>query len=110
MADDDLTLTVHDSPPQEFRSDLGQRINTFHNETVPFRSSRFGLTLTDAAGLPAGDLSGVMSWGWLFIDAVWVRVDHRGRGAGRRLMEAGGQQAPPPRRPPPRRATPPPGP
>ncbi len=86
MADHDLTLSFHDSPPPEFRGDLGQRINAFHSETVPFNASRFGLTLTDTAGATAGGLSGVMSWGWLFIDAVWVRADQRGTGAGRRLM------------------------
>lgn len=89
----DLRLTLEDSPPPEFRGDLGQRINAFHGETVPFTAVRFGLRLTDTAGDLAGGLSGVMSWGWLFIDAVWVRADQRGRGAGRRLMAAAERHA-----------------
>jgi ribosomal protein S18 acetylase RimI-like enzyme len=28
----------------------------------------------------------VMSWGWLFVDALWVHPDLRGQGAGRALM------------------------
>ncbi|MFL5286860.1 MAG: GNAT family N-acetyltransferase [Rhodopila sp.] len=86
MPDDLLRLTRLNAPPPEFRSGLGERINAFHGETVPFQSGRFGLTLTNSAGELAGGLSGVMSWGWLFIDAVWVRADQRGRGSGRRLM------------------------
>ena len=89
----DLALTFLDNPPAEFRGDLGQRINGFHSETVPFAANRFGLRLDDPTGAIAGGLSGVMSWGWLFIDAVWVRADQRGRGTGRRLMAAAEQHA-----------------
>jgi ribosomal protein S18 acetylase RimI-like enzyme len=83
-----LTLAIQDDPPPEFRADLGQRINAFHGETVPFQARRFGVRLTDADGGLAGGLSGAAYWGWLFIDAVWVRADQRGQGAGRQLMAA----------------------
>jgi len=88
-----LTLTLEDDPPPDFRADLGQRIDAFHGETVPFQSQRFGLRLLDANGELAGGLSGVISWGWLFIAAVWVRDDQRGQGAGRQLMAAAEQHA-----------------
>ena len=93
MPQGDLALTFLDNPPPEFRGDLGLRINAFHSETVPFAATRFGLRLDDTAGAIAGGLSGVMSWGWLFIDAVWVRADQRGRGTGRRLMATAEQHA-----------------
>jgi GNAT superfamily N-acetyltransferase len=93
MPADSLTLTLDDDPPPSFRSDLGQRINAFHGETVPFQSKRFGLRLLDANSELAGGLSGVISWGWLFIDAVWIRDDQRGHGAGRRLMASAEQHA-----------------
>jgi GNAT superfamily N-acetyltransferase len=93
MSAHDLTLTLDDDPPPGFRADLGQRINAFHGETVPFQSNRFGLRLLDTDRELAGGLSGVMSWGWLFIDAVWVRDDQRGQGAGRQLMAAAEQHA-----------------
>jgi GNAT superfamily N-acetyltransferase len=93
MSAEGLMLTLEDDPPPSFRADLGQRINAFHGETVPFQSSRFGLRLLDTDGELAGGLSGVMFWGWLFIDAVWVRDDQRGQGSGRRLMAAAEQHA-----------------
>jgi ribosomal protein S18 acetylase RimI-like enzyme len=81
-----LTMTFENDPPAGFRGELGQAINAFHAETVPFQSKRFGLRLLDPAGTMAAGLSGVMSWGWLFIDAVWVDPAYRGQGAGRRLL------------------------
>jgi ribosomal protein S18 acetylase RimI-like enzyme len=93
MASDNLRLLAESDPSPGFRVDLGQRINEFHGETVPLQSARFGLRLIDSANELAGGLSGVMSWGWLFIDAVWVRADQRGKGAGRRLMAAAEKRA-----------------
>jgi GNAT superfamily N-acetyltransferase len=81
-----LTLTLDIAPDGEFRGELGQLINIFHGETVPFQANRFTLRLDDAAGRLAGGLSGVMSWSWLFIDAVWVHANRRGQGVGRVLM------------------------
>lgn len=83
---DGFRLTLDTDPPMAFRASLGQAINAFHGQTVPFASSRFALELRDQAGGLAGGLSGLMSWGWLFIDAVWVRADLRGKGAGSALM------------------------
>jgi GNAT superfamily N-acetyltransferase len=81
-----MTMTLDTAPDGNLRAELGQLINAFHGETVPFRATRFTLRLDDTAGRLAGGLSGVISWGWLFIDAVWVHADRRGLGAGRVLM------------------------
>jgi ribosomal protein S18 acetylase RimI-like enzyme len=81
-----LRLTLDIQPDSDFRGELGRLINAFHAETVPLQTSRFTLRLDDAVGRLVGGLSGVMAWGWLFIDAVWVHPDLRGLGAGRALM------------------------
>ncbi len=83
---DGLTLTLDSDPPPTYRSELGQRINAFHNETVPFQSARFGLRLHDDADNLVGGLSGSISWNWLFIEALWVDASQRGKGAGRALL------------------------
>jgi ribosomal protein S18 acetylase RimI-like enzyme len=80
-------LTLALDPPAEFRADLGRRINAFHAETVPYQSRRFALRIDDADGRQIGGLSGVVSWGWLFVDALWVDADARGEGAGHALMD-----------------------
>jgi GNAT superfamily N-acetyltransferase len=81
-----LAMTLDTEPDGSLRAELGGLINAFHGQTVPFHASRFTLRLEDADGQLAGGLSGIMSWGWLFIDAVWVPADRRGHGVGRALM------------------------
>jgi ribosomal protein S18 acetylase RimI-like enzyme len=81
-----LRLAVDTDPSTDFRAELGRLINQFHGETVPFHASRFTLRLEDQDSRLVGGLSGVMSWGWLFIDALWVHADCRGQGIGRVLM------------------------
>ena len=81
-----LRLEMDPDPPPTFRGELGQRINAFHNETVPFQSSRFALKLLDASDQLVGGLSGTISWNWLFIEALWVDASQRGKGAGKALL------------------------
>jgi ribosomal protein S18 acetylase RimI-like enzyme len=81
-----LRLTLDTSPTGDFRSELGRLINAFHAETVPMQANRFTVRLDGADGRLVGGLSGVMAWGWLFVDAVWVHAELRGQGAGRVLM------------------------
>lgn len=82
----ELRLTLDTEPPSAFRAELGQRINAFHAETVPGQPSRFALRLHDPQGRLVGGLSGVLTWGWLFVEALWVDPTVRGQGAGRALM------------------------
>ena len=81
-----LAMTLDADPDPGFRAELGRRINAFHGETVPHAAQRFGIALRDGQGRLLAGLSGVMSWGWLFVEAVWVDAALRGSGAGRRLM------------------------
>jgi ribosomal protein S18 acetylase RimI-like enzyme len=83
-----LTIQFEADPPAGFRGELGQAINAFNGLAVPLHVSRFGFRLLDDAGRMVGGLSGMGSWGWVFIDAVWIDADHRGTGGGRMLMQA----------------------
>ncbi len=82
-----LTLNFDVAPAPELRAALAREINDFHSRTVPHQSQRFGLRVTDDAGALGGGLVGVISWEWLFIEALWVGDSLRGQGVGRHLMQ-----------------------
>ncbi len=79
-------LTLRHDPEPGFRAELARRIHAFHGETVPHAATRFGLALQGPDGVLRAGFSGVMSWGWLFVEAVWVEDALRSTGIGRRLM------------------------
>jgi GNAT superfamily N-acetyltransferase len=82
-----LTLNFDDAPTPELRGALAREINDFHSRTVPHQSRRFGMRVTDGAGALMAGLVGVISWDWLFIEALWVGDSLRGLGVGRHLMQ-----------------------
>lgn len=51
------------------------------------------LTLKDEVGEFAGGLSGNLSYGWLFVDLLWVSEPARAQGYGKSLMEAAEETA-----------------
>ncbi len=80
------TLSLEEEPAPSLRAELARQIHAFHDRTVPHEARRFGLFLRDGGGGLLAGLTGVMSWGWLFIEAVWVADALRGSGTGRRLV------------------------
>ncbi len=83
----DLSL-IFDPTPAELRATLAAGINAFHATTVPQDSTRFGFSLRDSAGTLAGGVVGLLSWQWLFVEALFVTETWRGQGLGRRLLAA----------------------
>ncbi len=74
------------APSAETRAALGRAINAFHSRTVPHESHRFAFLLRAADGELTAGVVGVLSWGWLFIEALWVDDSLRHQGVGRTLM------------------------
>jgi GNAT superfamily N-acetyltransferase len=81
-----LQLTLQTDSPSTFRDELGQLINAFHEETVPRTSVRFAVRLHDADKQLVGGLSGTLTWGWLFIETLWVHRNQRGQGSGKLIL------------------------
>jgi GNAT superfamily N-acetyltransferase len=81
-----LHLRFDPDPSSETRRALGTAINAFNARIAPLDIERFALLLRDDAGELAAGLSGALSWGWLFVDALWVADELRSRGIGRALM------------------------
>ncbi|HKM65246.1 MAG TPA: GNAT family N-acetyltransferase [Acidisphaera sp.] len=82
----ELRLSFDAAPSVEMRRGLGQAINAFHDRTVPYEARRFALLLHDGDGRLAAGMSGLLSWQWLFVEALWVDDAWRGRGLGRALL------------------------
>ena len=89
----DLPLQYDPSPAVETRAALAREINDFNARRFPFASTRFAFLSRDASGALNAGVMGTMSWGWLFIEAVWVSDALRGRGMGRVLMAAAERHA-----------------
>jgi GNAT superfamily N-acetyltransferase len=81
-----LRLTHEAAPTPELRASLGQAINSAMGRTVPVDTRRFALLIHDDAGTRAAGLSGMLSWQWLFVEALWVGDAWRRQGLGRTLL------------------------
>ena len=82
----ELRVSFDAAPSVETRAALGHEINEYHGRTVPQDARRFALPLHDENNRLGAGLSGVLSWQWLFVEALWVSDDWRSRGIGRALL------------------------
>lgn len=82
----DLRLSFDATPSVETRRTLGDAINAFHARTVPQDAQRFALLLRDEGDRLVAGLSGLLSWQWLFVEALWVGDTWQRRGIGRALL------------------------
>lgn len=55
--------------------------------------SPLNLMERDEHGAVIGGLLGGTYWGWLYIDILWVREDHRNRGIGTKLLQEAEREA-----------------
>jgi GNAT superfamily N-acetyltransferase len=88
-----LPLEYDPSPAPETRAALAREINDFNSRAFPYASTRFAYLSRAADGSLQAGVMGTMSWGWLFVEAVWVSDALRGGGAGRALMAAAERHA-----------------
>ena len=75
----ELRLSFDTAPSVETRRILGDEINAFHARTVPQDAKPFALLLRDDGDRLVAGLSGVLSWQWLFVAALWVGDTWQGR-------------------------------
>ena len=86
-------LEFYASPAPETRATLAREINDFNSRAFPYAPTRFAFLSRDERGTLQAGVMGSLSWGWLFVEAVWVSDALRGRGMGRALMGAAERHA-----------------
>lgn len=83
------TITREDKPEKDDIKVLQNGLSEFGTETVGATWSRdIAFYLRDAAGEIIGGVYGNFgSFGWVYVDTLWISPDARGKGLGRSLME-----------------------
>ena len=66
-----------------------------YNEAAVGADGHTPLNLVEygADGEIVGGLLGGTYWGWMYVDILWVREDHRGQGLGSRLLREAEEEA-----------------
>jgi ribosomal protein S18 acetylase RimI-like enzyme len=90
----DLRLVVEPHAPESLKQHVRDRLD-FHNVAVTGQSEYYAVSifLEGAHDEVLGGLLGSIWGGWLHVQFLWVAEPLRGRGHGRRLMQAAERQA-----------------
>src|ERR1044071_458082 len=81
-------ITCEENPASEDLHTLSQGLNEQVEALFPGRSRKYvAFFMRDDSGKIVGGVNGNYgSFGWLYVDALWVREDMRGQGLGAELM------------------------
>jgi len=82
-------ITIHENPADTDLKVLADGLESHTLELFPDKSRTYvAVFLRDENGLIVGGVSGNYgTFHWLYVDALWVRDDVRGRGHGAELMD-----------------------
>ncbi len=97
---DGLRFTLTDTASEKERKYIHQQIRAFNDAVSEHHRAVRGpgpkhldIFVRDSAGLVLGGLTGLMCWGWLEIDDLWLDEEMRGRGYGRVLLRMAEEEA-----------------
>jgi GNAT superfamily N-acetyltransferase len=97
VAEPGYTLSVEADEGDEFKRYLQGILNEYQETAYPLmeipQSKRFMVRVTDESGRVVGGAQMWAYWGWADVSLVALEKDARGRGLGRRLMQAIEDQA-----------------
>lgn len=81
-------LTVHDDPPEEVVRPILEGLRRYNEGRVgPVTPAVLVIAASDEAGETIGGAKGLLLWGWLYVDKLWVEEAHRGGGLGGGLLD-----------------------
>jgi GNAT superfamily N-acetyltransferase len=82
-----FTIEVADAPTQDDRAAILRGLVAFNDATFgPSDISPLAVLLRDGEGQTIGGLWGRTSYGWLYVELLFVPESFRGQGAGARLV------------------------
>jgi GNAT superfamily N-acetyltransferase len=83
-----LNLTVHIDPPEVVVKPIAEGLRRFNEEHVgSVKPLVLVISASDAEGDIVGGIKGLVLWGWVYVEQLWVHEEHRGTGIGGALLE-----------------------
>lgn len=90
----ELRLTVEDEPDPAAVTLLSEGLRDFNRQAAgPSGFQKLAILLRDWEGEVVGGALGGSYWGWLHLDLLWIREEHRGYGYGTALLQAAETEA-----------------
>ena len=87
-------IRISDVVTADDRRELEDRLHTFNVESTGFRDARdLSCLLRDAEGTLVAGIDGFTWGGYAHVEVLWVSEPLRGKGLGRRLLEAAEAEA-----------------
>ena len=82
----ELRISFDAAPSVETRAALGHEIDEYPRADGATRCTALCPAAARRENRLVAGLSGLLSWQWLFVEALWVSDDWRSRGIGRALL------------------------
>jgi GNAT superfamily N-acetyltransferase len=87
-------IRISDAVTADDRTELEDRLHAFNVESTGFRDARdLSCVLRDSKGTLVAGIDGFTWGGYAHVEVLWVSEPLRGRGLGRRLLEAAEAEA-----------------
>ncbi len=89
-----MNISIEDRPPSADVRFVRARLREFNEQqATPDEHRRLSVFLRGDDGRIAGGLIGGTYWHWLYIEALWVSSEERGKGYGGKLLAEAEEEA-----------------
>jgi GNAT superfamily N-acetyltransferase len=90
----DLAISVTATPTPEELQTIGGRLKAYNEADVgPAERRELAVVVRDASGEIVAGISAFTTWGWLYVQWLWVAEGQRGQGLAGRMLAAAEDEA-----------------